>query len=331
MPLANCVTPQDRRWLSACAALASRARPLSTPNPGVAALIVKDDVVLGRGWTAPGGRPHAEALALAAASAAAEGATLYVTLEPCAHRSERGPACAGLVAAAGLGRVVIGWQDPDRRTDGNGAEALRAAGIEVLLAHDAACRDSLKGFLTRETLGRPHVTLKLAVSHDGFIGPLSGEPVAITGAIARAHVHGQRALNEAIVVGSGTLKADNPRLDVRLPGLGHLSPARFVLTRGTAPDGWQALASPQAIVRLLPMQYVYVEGGAATAHAFLAAGLVDELHIYRAPHALGSGIPAYGPLGPASDGAAPPGFTLSDRRQLGDDVLLVYHPAAKGI
>lgn len=322
------LTSEDRRWLAACAALAARARPLSAPNPGVAALVVKHGVVLGRGWTAPGGRPHAEAVALDQARTAAEGATLYVTLEPCAHRSLRGPACADLVAAAGLARVVIGVQDPDPRTDGSGAEILRAAGIQVVLADDHACRASLKGFLTRQASGRPHVTLKLAVSADGFIGPLSGEPVAITGAIARAHVHRQRALNEGIVVGSGTLRADNPRLDVRLPGLEGLSPARFVLTRGEAPAGWAALASPQAITSLLPMQYVYVEGGAATAAAFLQAGLVDELHIYAAPRSLGTGIPAYGPLGPATRGAPPPGFVLVDRRQLGADVLLVYQPEA---
>lgn len=331
MPPADPLTAQDRRWLAACAALAARARPLSAPNPGVAALVVKHGVVLGRGWTAPGGRPHAEAVALDQARTAAGGATLYVTLEPCAHRSARGPACADLVAAAGLARVVIGVQDPDPRTDGSGADRLRAAGIAVVLADDPACHASLKGFLVREAKGRPFVTLKLAVSKDGFIGPLSGEPVAITGPIARAHVHRQRALNEAIVVGSGTLRADAPRLNVRLPGLANLSPRRFVLTRWAAPDGWTALASPQAVAGLLPMQYVYVEGGAATAAAFLQAGLVDELHIYRAPHSLGSGIPAYGPLGPAVDGAPPPGFTLCDRRQLGDDVLLVYHPAAKGI
>lgn len=331
MPQADSPTVQDRRWLAACAALASRARPLSAPNPGVAALVVKHGVVLGRGWTAPGGRPHAEALALAAAGKGARDATLYVTLEPCAHRSPRGPACADLVASAGLARVVIGCHDPDPRTDGNGAERLRAAGVQVVLADDPACRDSLRGFLTRQALGRPYLTLKLAVSRDGFIGPLSGEPVAITGPIARAHVHRQRALNEAIVVGGGTLRADNPRLDVRLPGLAHLSPARFVLTCGAAPEGWSALPSPQAVADLLPMQYVYVEGGGTTAQAFLQSGLVDELHIYHAPHGLGTGLPAYGPLGPAVDGAPPPGFALTDRRQLGDDVLLVYHPAPKGI
>jgi diaminohydroxyphosphoribosylaminopyrimidine deaminase/5-amino-6-(5-phosphoribosylamino)uracil reductase len=312
------------------ASLATRARPLSAPNPGVAALVVKDGVLLGRGWTMPGGRPHAEAVALAQAGAAAGGATLYVTLEPCAHASPRGPCCADLVTAAGLARVVIGCGDPDPRTDGAGIGALQAAGVAVTLVDDPACRASLAGFLTRTLRHRPHVTLKLAVSRDGFIGPLSGEPMAVTGEIARAHVHRRRALAEGIVVGGGTLRADRPRLDVRLPGLEQLSPRRLVLTRGEASPGWDRLASPQAIADLLPMQYLYVEGGAATAAAFLQASLVDELHVYRAPHALHAGIPAYGPLGAAVDGAPPPGFAIVDRRALGGDMLLVYRAVAQG-
>lgn len=330
MPPADLRTGDDTRWLAAAASLATRARPRCAPNPGVAAIIVKHGVVLGRGWTMPGGRPHAEAVALAQAGEAAEGATIYVTLEPCAHASPRGPCCADLVTAAGLARVVIGCSDPDPRTDGAGIAALRAAGIAVTLADEPACRASLGGFLTRARLHRPHVTLKLAVSRDGFIGPLSGEPVAITGEVARAHVHRQRALAEGIVVGGGTLRSDRPRLDVRLAGLEQLSPRRFVLTRGEAPDGWEKLASPQAIAGLLPMQYVYVEGGAATAAAFLHAGLVDELHVYRAPHELGEGIPAFGTLGSAVDGAAPLGFTCVDRRALGGDMLLVYRALAQG-
>jgi diaminohydroxyphosphoribosylaminopyrimidine deaminase/5-amino-6-(5-phosphoribosylamino)uracil reductase len=320
----------DHRWLAAAAALASRARPLSTPNPGVAALVVKNGLVLGRGWTAPGGRPHAEAAALAQAGDAARGATLYVTLEPCAHHSARGPACADLVAASGVSRVVVGCGDPDPRTNGKGMACLRTAGVAVDLIDHAACRDSLAGFLTREVLGRPHVTLKLAVSRDGFIGPLSGEPAAITGPVARAHVHRQRALAEGILVGGGTLRRDAPRLDVRLPGLAHLSPRRFVLAGGQVPQGWTAIASPQAIAGLLPMQYLYVEGGARTAASFLAADLVDCLHLYCAPHDLGSGIPAYGPFGPAVDGAGPPGFTCVDRRALGGDRLLVYNRITTG-
>lgn len=317
---------EDDRWLHAAASLASRARPLSAPNPAVAAILVKNGIVIGRGWTAPGGRPHAEALALQQAGSAARGATLYVTLEPCAHPSVRGPACADLVATAGLARVVIGCTDPDPRTNGKGAARLSAAGIAVALADDAASRDSLAGFLTRTTKHRPHVTLKLAVSSDGFIGPVSGEPVTITGPIARAHVHRQRARAEAILVGGGTLRRDAPRLDVRLPGLEALSPRRLVLTGSVAPPGWEVLASPEAITGLLPLQYLYVEGGAATAAAFLCAGLVDELHLYVAPLTLGEGIPAYGRLGTAANGAPPPGFSQVDQRRLGSDRLHIFRP-----
>jgi len=321
------IAAEDARWLAAVASLASRGRPLSAPNPAVAAIIVKYGVVLGRGVTAPGGRPHAEALALEQAGAAARGATLYVTLEPCAHASRRGPDCAGLVAGAGLARVVVGCGDPDPRTDGAGVVRLRAQGVEVALGDDPMCRASLAGFLTRQTLARPHVTLKLAVSRDGFIGPLSGEPVAITGDVARAHVHRQRAMAEAIVVGGGTVRRDNPRLDVRLPGLEQRSPQRFVLTSGETPEGWRKLARPEDVACLLPMQHVYVEGGAATAAAFLATGLVDLLQVYCAPHSLGAGIPAYGPLGAAPEGSAPPGFTCVDRRRIGGDMLQTYLPA----
>jgi diaminohydroxyphosphoribosylaminopyrimidine deaminase / 5-amino-6-(5-phosphoribosylamino)uracil reductase len=318
--------PDDARWLAAAASLASRARPLTAPNPAVAAIVVSQGVVVGRGVTAPGGRPHAEAVALAQAGTAAKGGTLYVTLEPCAHASSRGPDCAGLAVAAGLARVVVGCADPDPRTDGMGMDRLRKAGVAVDLADDPACRASLAGFLTRQTLGRPHVTLKLAVSRDGYIGPLSGQPVAITGPVARAHVHRQRAMAEAIVVGGATLRNDAPRLDVRLPGLEQRSPRRIVLTRGEAPAGWGRLARPEDVAQLLPMQHVYVEGGAATASAFLAAGLVDLLQVYCAPRDLGEGIPAYGPLGAAPGGSAPQGFTCVDRRRIGGDMLLTYLP-----
>ncbi len=320
----------DVRWLDAAAALAIRARPSSAPNPAVAAIIVNEGLVVGRGWTAAGGRPHAEAVALDQAGYRARGATLYVTLEPCAHKSERGPSCADITAKAGLARVVIGCTDPDPRTNGLGISKLREAGIAVEMIDHPASRASLAGFLTREEKQRPHVTLKLAVSADGFIGPSSGEPVTITGDVARAHVHRQRALAEVIVVGGATMRNDAPRLDVRLPGLEDRSPQRFVLTRGEAPEGWGKLAGPQDIASLLPMQYCYVEGGAATAQAFLTAGLVDELHIYCAPHKLGSGIPAYGDLGPAPDGAPPPGFSRVDRRRIGGDTLSIYRPESTG-
>jgi len=317
----------DARWLDAAASLGLRARPLSAPNPAVGAIVVREGIVVGRGWTAAGGRPHAEAVALQQAGDAARGATLHVTLEPCAHQSQRGPACADLAATSGLARVLIGCGDPDPRTNGTGAKRIRDAGVEVTIADHAPSRASLAGFLTRQKLGRPHVTLKLAVSQDGFIGPLSGKPVTLTGEIARAHVHRQRALNEAICVGGNTLRNDQPRLDVRLPGLEDRSPQRFVLTRSEAPQSWKKLSSPEDIFDLEHMQYLYVEGGGTTAAAFLSAGLVDELQIYLAPVTLGEGIPAYGDLGPAPAGGPPPGFACTDRRRLGNDQLFIYHPA----
>lgn len=317
---------EDERWLGAAASLASRARPSSNPNPAVAAIVVKDGIVAGRGWTASGGRPHAEAAALEQAGEQAKGATIYVTLEPCAHQSSRGPACAELVAASGIARAVVGCTDPDPRTNGKGIAALRAAGVEAVLASHAPSRASLAGFLTRETLGRPHITLKLAVTRDGFIGPLSGQPIAITGDIARAHVHRARARADAILVGGGTLRSDSPRLDVRLPGLENRSPQRMVLTRRQVPAGWQGLASLQDVYRLGPVQYLYVEGGAATAAAFLQAGMVDRLMVYCAQQSLGEGIAAYGALGKAAGGAPPPGFACVDRRRIGSDTLFIHQP-----
>lgn len=240
---------------------------------------------MGRGWTQPGGRPHAEAMALRAAGDAARGATLYVTLEPCAHQSERGPACADLVAAAGLARVVVGCHDPDPRTAGAGIARVKATGIPVELIDHPQCRASLSGFLTRCAHGRPEVTLKLALSADCRLAPPQGQ--WLTGEIARAHTHAWRAKMDAILVGRGTLDADSPRLDVRLPGLGNRSPQRWLLTRGAVPEGWHAIPSPQDIALLAPAQYLMVEGGAQTARAFLAADLVDRMMLYRAPQMVG--------------------------------------------
>jgi diaminohydroxyphosphoribosylaminopyrimidine deaminase/5-amino-6-(5-phosphoribosylamino)uracil reductase len=291
-----------------------RGRPLSRPNPAVGAILVKDGIVIGQGWTRPGGRPHAEAVALEQAGEAARGAILYVTLEPCAHRSERGPSCAGLAVAAGVARVVAGVEDPDHRTGGEGIARLRAAGIEAELADDPLCRASLAGYLSSKRLGRAHVTLKLALTADGFIARPDGTSKWITGEEARAHTHLERAMSDAILVGGGTLRADDPQLDVRLPGLEARSPRRFVLTRGAAPEGWDAIGE---LTRLPEVQYLLVEGGAQVAQAFLAADLVDRLLLYRAPVTFGEGI------APLPDGV-PGGFTLSDRRRLGSDILEVY-------
>ena len=311
--------------MAAAARLAMRARPLSRPNPGVAALLVGQGRVIARGWTQAGGRPHAEASALAGlAPEVLAAATLYVTLEPCAHVSERGPACADLIVAARPARVVIGQHDPDPRTAGQGIARLQAAGIAVTLLDDAASAASLAGFLTRQRKGRPWVTLKLAASLDGCIAMADGTSQWITGEPARAHVHARRAQADAILVGGGTWRSDTPRLDVRLPGLEARSPQRVVLTRGAAPEGVTAIASPNAIGGLEGVQYLYVEGGAETAAALLAADLIDELHLYTAPILIGDGKRALGAIGLASLPEAHDRWHLHERRQLGSDHFSAY-------
>jgi len=312
--------------MAAAARLALRARPLSRPTPGVAALVVHNDRVIARGWTQPGGRPHAEAEALAGlAPEVLAAATLYVTLEPCAHASARGPACADLIVAARPARVVVGQRDPDPRTAGQGLARLEAAGIATTLLGDPASAASLAGFLTRMALGRPWVTLKLATSLDGCIALADGTSQWITGETARAHVHARRAAADAILVGGGTWRADSPRLDVRLPGLEARSPRRVVLTRGAAPaEGVTAIAAPQDIAGLEGALYLYVEGGAAAAAAFLAADLVDELHLYRAPILIGDGRPSLGARGLTDLAQAHGRWQLSERRQLGSDAFSAY-------
>ena len=324
MTQASKVSAQDRRWLAAAAALAMRARPLSRPNPAVGAIIVRDGKVLGRGWTAAGGRPHAEAVAIAEGGGAIHGSTVYVTLEPCAHESRRGPACASLLVEARPARVVIGCGDPDPRTNGRGIALLREAGIDAVLADCEASRQSLAGFLTRETLGRAHVTLKLALSLDGCIAMANGESQWITGPQARAHTHMLRAMSDAILVGSGTLRADKPRLDVRLPGLEPFSPARWVLTEGAAPEGWQALADPADLSPLGSAQYLLVEGGARTAAAFLKPDMVDRLAIYRAPVVIGGGRAGIADIGLGSLAETHGRWRMSDSRMLGNDQFCVY-------
>ncbi len=315
----------DTLWLDAAARLAARGRPASRPNPAVGAVIVKQGVVVGHGWTRPGGRPHAEAAALDMAGEAARGATLYATLEPCAHQSTRGPSCTSRIIQAGIARVVTGVQDPDPRTAGDGIDGLRAAGIAAELLLSPAAEASLAGYLMQRRHGRPYVTLKLATSLDGCIACANGESQWITGPASRAHVHAMRARNDAIVVGGGTLRADNPRLDVRLPGLENRSPQRWVLTRGAVPDGWHALPSPQAIgTAMSDAQYCYVEGGASAAAAFLAADLIDCIMLYRAPVVIGGGLPAIGDIGLTELGSAHGRWRLAERGTLGSDTLEIY-------
>lgn len=210
-------------------ALARRGLGNVWPNPAVGCLIVEGGRVLGRGWTLPGGRPHAETEALAAAGPAARGATAYVSLEPCAHHGETGP-CADALIAAGVARVVVAARDPDPRVSGAGIVRLRDAGVAV---SEDVCRAEAErlnaGFIRRIVDGRPLLTLKLATSLDGRIATSSGESQWITGAAARARAHLLRAQHDAVLIGSGTALADDPALTCRLPGWTGRQPIRLVL------------------------------------------------------------------------------------------------------
>jgi len=307
-------------------ALGEEARGQSAPNPNVGCVIVSSSGrIVGKGATAAGGRPHAEAIALTEARKRAAGATVYVTLEPCAHPSARGPACTDLLLDAKPSRVVIALKDPDPRTSGRGIRRLRRAGIEVSLGigRDSAKR-SLSGWLTRLELGRPRITLKLALSIDGKIALPSGESKWITGEDARRHVHLERAHSDMILVGRGTYLADEPRLDVRLPGLEERSPRRALLTRGDAVDGWETLRNPKDVYRLHDVNDLLVEGGSTTATAFLAEDLVDRILIYRAPIIVGEGKSSFGYVGLDAIADAHGRWRMVDEQRLGVDRLEVY-------
>jgi len=220
---------EDLRWMEAALNLGSRSLGLTAPNPAVGAILVKDGAVVGRGATAPGGRPHAERIAIAQAGEAARGATLYVTLEPCSHFGAS-PPCADAIIAAGVARVVSAIEDPNPLVAGQGHARLKAAGIAVSVGAGAgqARRDHL-GHILRVTAGRPCVTLKLAETGDGFASAGAHDPrLRITGPIADLRVQVMRSTHEAIMVGIGTALADDPALTVRLSGL-DLKPLRVVL------------------------------------------------------------------------------------------------------
>lgn len=353
----------DRRFMAAAIRFGMRHEGLTGTNPAVATLILRDDgadpIIIGRGVTAIGGRPHAETQALAEAGGLARGATAYVTLEPCAHHG-RTPPCAEALIAAGVARVVGAAGDPDTRVAGRGYAMLRAAGIAVtenVLAPEAAA--AMAGYLTRALKKRPHVTLKLALSADDMLGRRGEGQIAITGAAARAQVQMLRAASGAIAVGVGTAIADDPLLTVRLPGLETRSPIRLVLDKdlrlplesklvrgaGAVPlrlaaradaDGAkrEALAAagaeffsvesfegrialPELMDDLAAkgISTLMVEGGAATARAFLADGLVDTLALFRGPAPIGpAGVPS-----PVAWRDTPAGFRLAREARYGPD------------
>ncbi len=312
------------------------------PNPAVGCVLVdEENHLIAAGRTQKGGRPHAEAQALAQAGTAARGATAYVTLEPCAHYGET-PPCAQALIDAGIKRVVIGCTDPDPRVAGKGVALLRAHNIAVV---ENCLRDECerlnRGFLLRVTQNRPMVTLKIATSKNGFMRTGDAKNSWITGKKARNFGHMLRALHDVIMVGAGTLRVDNPRLDCRLPGLAARSPLpvivqgktalpaqayllqenRAQIMRGTATDILDALAA-QGITRIL------LEGGVALARHFIAADRVDQLYWFCAPHEVAlSGQSDLHKMGLA-DLQKNATFTQTESRLCGDDNLSIWHRKA---
>lgn len=303
------------------------------PNPAVGCVLVRHGRVVGRGWTQPGGRPHAERMALEQAGALSEGATAFVTLEPCSHHGRTSP-CAEALIDRGVTRVVSALTDPDPRVSGRGHAMLRAAGIQVTEGVCAGQARALQaGFLSRIQRGRPFLTLKLASSFDGRIATARGESQWITGPEARAHVHALRLQHDAIMVGGATARADRPSLNVRGMGAPR-QPARVVVSSQPLPDLppegadfgplWRLDGSPADIVAALAQKgitRVFCEGGGVLAASLLAAGLVDQLVGYTAGLALGAaGLPAIGAV-PHARLADAPRFQLVETRRIGPDLF----------
>lgn len=320
-------------------ALAARS-PLADANPRVGCVLVADDGrIVGEGWHHGAGTPHAEVEALRAAGLDAAGATAYVTLEPCNHHGRTGP-CAQALLRAGVRRVVYAQADPNPPASG-GAATLALGGVEVLGGIRAGEADRLnEAWAFSVTRGRPFITWKVAGTLDGRTAAADGTSAWITGRPARLDVHLLRSRCGAIVVGTGTVLADDPRLTVRRPDGTNAprQPVRVVVGRRSIPADARVL-SPVAPTLLLPddpagvlarlhqvgIHHAWLEGGATLAAAFLAAGLVDEIVAYIAPAPLGSGPPLVGGLGIATLAFAHR-FALADVTRLGDDVRLTLRP-----
>ena len=310
----------ETRFLERALELAERGRGTTHPNPVVGAVLVVGDEVVGEGWHERKGGPHAEVVALDAAGERARGSTAYVTLEPCSHQDAT-PPCAGALIAAGVARVVAGQLDPHPE-HGGGLERLRAAGIEVEVAEgDLAfrCRQQIEEWRTFVTLGRPFVTYKVAVTLDGRVR-VPGERW-VTGEVARRLVHVLRAQSDAVAVGMGTVRWDNPRLDARdVPVV--RQPRRIAFGRGPLPEGSELELRSGPIREELEalaaegVQSVLLEGGPTLAAAFLAADLVDKLLVFVAPAFSGEGP------GLVEGLPAPVRLSRMEARPIGEDVLL---------
>jgi len=352
----------DQRYMQHALALADRQLGRVAPNPAVGCVLVKDGVIIGRGATADGGRPHAEAQALLQAGSKARGCEAYVTLEPCSHHGKT-PPCAEALIDAGVARVVVAAGDPDPRVNGGGIVRLRRAGIAVTTGMlEAEAQQQNAGFLSRVTRGRPHICLKLATSIDGRIALANGESQWITGTPARAFGHGLRARYDAILIGSQTLIDDDPSLTCRL-GAGAHSPVRIILdgrlraqsTHQVMRDGLAPtvvitgagqprpdfgdhvdslhLRDPhdvEAVAKALGdrgLTRVLIEGGGQVAAAFLNADLVDEIVHFTGPIAIGGdGRPAVAPL-LLDRLALAPRFDCTELRKIGADSLACYRRA----
>ncbi|MGQ0686543.1 bifunctional diaminohydroxyphosphoribosylaminopyrimidine deaminase/5-amino-6-(5-phosphoribosylamino)uracil reductase RibD [Bradyrhizobium sp.] len=270
----------DRRYIQLALALGRRGQGRTWPNPAVGAVVVKDGVIVGRGWTQAGGRPHAEPEALRRAGEAARGATLYVTLEPCSHFG-KSPPCVDAVIASGISRVVSAIEDPNPEVAGQGHARLRAAGIAVDVGPCAAeaARDHAGHFL-RIRDRRPHVILKLAVSADDKIGASGHKPIAITGEAAKTRVHLLRARSDAILVGIGTVRSDDPLLTCRLPGMETRSPVRVVLDRALRISGDSRLVRS---ARATPLWVAASETAEAAAATRLGAAGAQVIRVATDP------------------------------------------------
>ncbi len=325
--------PRDERWMAEAQQLADGVRGTTSPNPWVGSVIVAADGRVFRGATEPPGSRHAEIVALDEAGEAARGATVYVTLEPCAHHG-RTPPCADALIAAGVDRLVVAATDPDPAVDGRGVQRLRAAGVSVDVGVGAAAAtESLAPYFTHRRTGRPWVVLKLASTLDGRIAAPDGSSRWVTGPEAREDVHRLRAVSDAILVGAGTVRADDPALTVR--GIPGRRPLRVVL--GRTPPGARVQPAMERSGELGPLLnelghlgvlQLLVEGGAHVAGAFHRARLVDRYVFYLAPKLLGgdNGIPLFAGPGVTTMADAWQGTVLAVTR-LGADVRLDVAPA----
>lgn len=314
----------DEAWLERALELAERGRGTTAPNPVVGAVLVRDGRVVGEGWHERAGGPHAEIAALAAAGERARGATLYVTLEPCAHEG-RTPPCAPALVEAGVARVVAAVGDPNPRTDGEGFEALRRAGVEVELAGgelEWRARVQNEAFRTWVAERRPFVVYKAAVTLDGRVTVPGSRWV--TGEESRRRVHELRAALDAVAVGMGTVRVDDPRLTARGIGAGR-QPRRLAFGRGPLPEGSELeLRSgrlPEELESLAAddVQSLLLEGGPTLATAFLSAGLVDKLLLFVAPTLAGAGPRWLGDL------PEPLRLLRQSAEPSGEDVLLTAY------